>query len=201
MHSGWGKKNVDGTFVGKYFLSRRHETVKASVWNVEWRLADVPTCFDGVGELSVYSVVLVERCHLYDGGAYWGRLVGHGVVHGAGEVGYVIVGVLHRHQDSSQVTVKWELLILDLRTNEGGVEAADERHFFLHCGSTELFSDSMFAAVYTPGLSYCFVGFFSDSRRFFQRFSLNVLLENNVAGDVAIYKVYVSCILNSEFSD
>lgn len=144
------------------------------MWNVGWRRADVPTCFDGVGELAVNPVVLVERCHLNDGGANRGRLVGHGVVHGAGEVGYVIVGVLHRHQDASQVTVKWELLILDLRTNEGGVEAAGEVHCFLCCRSTELFLDFMLAAVYIPGLllealpfhtarfstSPCFEGFF-----------------------------------------
>lgn len=151
-----------------------HEIVKALVWNIEWRRADVPTCFDGVGELAVNPVVLVERCHLYDGGAYRGQLVGHGIVHVAGEVGYVIVGVLHRHQDASQVTVKWELLILDLRTNEGVVEAAGEVHCFLRCGSTELFLDFRWAAVCIPGLflqalpfhtarlstSLCFEGFF-----------------------------------------
>lgn len=146
------EKKADSTLTGKYSLSRMREIVKASVWNVEWRRADVHTCFDGVGELAVNPVVLVQRCHLNDGGAYRGRLVGHGVVHGAGEVGDVIVGVLHRHQDASQVTVKWELLILDLRTNEGGVEAAGEVHGFLCCGSAELFLDSVSAALYVPGL-------------------------------------------------
>lgn len=46
--------------------------------------------------------------------AYGRGLMSHSIIYGAGEVGDVVIGVLHCHQDTSQVTVKWKLLILDL---------------------------------------------------------------------------------------
>lgn len=72
------------------------------------------TCFDCVSKLTINSIVFIKGCYLEHRGAGGRRLIGHGVVHGAREIGNVIVGVLHCHQYPRQVAVKWKLLILNL---------------------------------------------------------------------------------------
>lgn len=72
------------------------------------------TCFYRISKLTINPIVFIKGRYLEHRGAGRRRLIGSGVVHGAREVGNVIVGVLHCHQYPSQVTVKWKLLILDL---------------------------------------------------------------------------------------
>lgn len=64
--------------------------------------------------MTINPIVFIKGCYLEHRGAGGRRLIGHGVVHGAHEIGNVIIGVLHRHQYPCQVTVKWKLLILYL---------------------------------------------------------------------------------------
>lgn len=72
------------------------------------------TCFNSICELTIHPFVFVQGCNLQHRSTHRKSLIGYSIIYGACKIRDVIVGVLHCHQDASQVTVKWKLLILNL---------------------------------------------------------------------------------------